>query len=170
MNIVEQLINSSTQLLSGFLKDPILFWTALGAIAQTIAALVVIVSIRSVIPQLKQFRVEGLRVALELLDKNKQFDQVAEEALNNRTIHGVDWDNLVEQISLIALLVDEKFTNEKLLFIHKGKQLSAISYFLKTDQVSADVRQKLREEYPKAFNLLDRAQRWQEKQRQVRES
>jgi hypothetical protein len=142
-----------------------LFWTALASIAQVASAVLIVGSLMAVIPQLKQFRVEGLRAAVELLETNKQFNQVAEEAINNRASHGVDWDALVEQINLVALQVSEGFTNKKLLFIHKGKQLAAIYSLLETNKVSEAVKNKLIAEYPQAIKLLKDAKAWQTSQK-----
>lgn len=146
-------------------NDWMLLWTGLAALAQTAASVLVVGSLMVVVPQLKQFRVEGLRTAVDLLEKNKQFNQVAEEVLNNREPRAIDWDNLVEQINLVALLVSEGFTNKKLLFIHKGKQLAAISDVLETNQISGSSKSELKAEYPRAIKLLREAKAWQTKSR-----
>jgi hypothetical protein len=123
-----------------------LFWAALGALAQTVEALVVLVSAIVVIFQLRRMRQEsirdriaGLRTAIEILD-SELLRKVVKEIPTGATIRGVNWDEFLDQLDLVALLITEKYTDENLLLKLKGHELYSIAEYLHGTPLESDLR------------------------------
>ena len=137
-----------------------LFWTAIGAIAQAIQAAVVLASAIVIVYEVKRMRREsienrvfGLKLAIDILD-SVEFTKVTEAALTGRGVRGANWRTLLERINLVALMVDQKFTELDLLLKLKGLQLATLDQSIQQD-APAQLKSELT--YTPALILLKRA-------------
>jgi hypothetical protein len=116
-----------------------LSWTAIGAIAQALQAMVVLASAIVIVYEVKRMRresiedrVTGLKLAADILDSG-DFAKVKDAAFSGQSVRGVDWQSLFEQINLVALLVDEGYTELSLLLKLKGVQIAMLDQLFQND-------------------------------------
>lgn len=157
-------------MISAALANSDLFWTALGASAQMLEALVVTVSAIVVVFQVKRMRQEsvrdrisGLKTALEVLD-SELFRKVVRQATTGARIQGVNWNELLDQIDLAALLVAQGYTDESLFLKLRGHELSSIAGYLRKASSTSDFQLDLNIQHPSAQWLLNEAHEWVEKE------
>jgi len=139
------------------LQDPNMLWAALGSISQMVEAVVVLVSAVTIIFQMRRMkqesirdRIAGLSSALEVFSSGL-FQKVLTEVSWGAEIRGVNWDELLDQLDLIGLLIEKGYTDEELFLELKGDELQAIAgYFERT---SRDIPEK----HWRAKRLLARA-------------
>jgi len=149
-------------LLTKTMNDPSLFWAALGVGLQTIQTIMLLVSAIVVFLQIKQLRREstekrigGLKTAIEAIDTDL-FRQVSKQAREGKTVQGVNWRRLLESIKLVALLIEEKYTSEKLLVAMKGQELYDLSVYFKKNPLPADLNDDLKDQFKPAMDLLEK--------------
>jgi hypothetical protein len=156
-----------TQILSCFLAaDPALFWAALAAIAQSVEAVVVLASAVIVVFQLRRFRrqsleskISGLKMAMDTLDADP-LEKVTRGLAAATTLEGINWQDLLNQIDLVALLVDERYTDETLLLAMRGQELAATSHYIETHAIPGQPLAELPATHDRAYALLHRASLW----------
>ena len=137
---------SIAELMSVTIHSPDLFWAALGALAQAVEALVVLVSAAVLIFQLRRMRQEsirdriaGLNKAIEILD-SELFRKVVNEIPTGTTIRGVNWNQLLDQLDLVAHFVAEEYTDQTWLLKLKGHELSSIAEYLHRTPPDSDLQ------------------------------
>jgi hypothetical protein len=128
------------------LQIPGTFWVALGALAQAVEALVVLVSAVVVVFQLRRMRQEsirdriiGLNSALEVF-KSDLLRKVLEEIPKDAEVRGVNWDEIFDQLDLIALLIEQGYTDEKLFLKLKGAELRSLGKYIQRFSLSNDLQ------------------------------
>jgi hypothetical protein len=146
-------------------SDPSLMWTALGVGLQMIQTIMVLVSAVVVVLQIKQLRrdstekrISGLKTAIEALDTDL-FRQVSKQVREGKTVQGANWRKLLESIKLVAVLIHEEYTSEKLLFAMKGQELYDLSEYFKKNPLPVDLKEDLKDQFKPAIDLLDRINR-----------
>ena len=148
------------------MSDPIVFWTAFSAIMSAFQATILFVSALTILHQLRQFRQEsiesriaGLNTALDVLNADEYFAKASNAAIQNGKVSGgATWNNVFEVIDRVALLIDQKYTEEGLLFKLKGHELAAIGKYLAQNQIPEESRQLFNSaKYKAVRDLLDRS-------------
>lgn len=141
-------------------------WTAVAALAQTLEAVVVTLSAIIVIYQLRRMRqesienkVSGVKAAVDVLS-SERFRSVSSVAMAETSLHGDNWRFLLDQVNLVALLINEKYTDERLLLSLKGHDLAEIESLLRTKPISRDLQAELNTKYANAYAFLSRAREW----------
>lgn len=145
------------------MNDPILVWTAIGVVTQIVQTIFIMITGIVVFFQIRQIRQEsiekkisGLRAALDILDTDL-FNQASRQAKEKIVVHGFKWRRLLEDINVVATLVSEKWTDEKLLFMLKGDELAAIGEYIQGNRLPADLKDELTGQYKPAVDLMCRA-------------
>lgn len=143
-----------------------LFWVALGSIAQAIEATVVLATAFVIIFEIQRMRresienrVTGLKLAFETLN-SEDIVKVIEATRLGESVRGVNWQSLLEQINLVALLVDQGYTELSLLLKLKGSQLATLDQCF---QSSAPPYLKSEPTYSPAYSLLKRSRQFVDK-------
>ncbi len=144
--------------ISKMFQDASVFWAALGAIAQAIEAFVVLISAIVVIFQLRRMRQEsirdriaGLTTAVEVL-RSDVLQKVLQEIPSGANIRGVNWNEVLDQLDLIGLLIREGYTDENLFFRLKRHELRLLATYLSEHSLLKDA-----DEHPDAKWMLERA-------------
>jgi hypothetical protein len=134
-----------------------------GLILQFIQTIVVVGSVVGLLYQFRQFRREslvnkitGLKEALDTLKSSEVFAQATSQALAGRTINQINWRRLLDDISFVAYLVDEGYTDPAGLFKLRGAELAALGKYLQQHPI-ADPQIDLKGKYLPAINLMNRA-------------
>lgn len=136
-------------------------WAAIGILLQTIQTVFIIVSATVVYFQIRQIQKEaiekkiiGLKMAVEPLDSDL-FNQVSKEVATGRDVRGVNWRKLFNSINLVALFVQEGFTNYQLLFAMKGKELFAVGNYIKKKGLPDELKDDQENQYKPAIKFLN---------------
>jgi len=141
--------------------DLSLRWTALGFVLQAIQTLLIIVSGVLIILQVQQIRkdtiekkVSGLKAAIEALN-TELFNRVSKQAASGRTVEGINWRQLLDSVNLVALLVDEGYTDPKLLLAMKGKALYAVGNYIQKNGLPDEIKDDIEDQFKPAIKYLD---------------
>ena len=142
-------------------SDYSLRWTALSFTLQAIQTVLIIVSGGFIFFQIKQIRndaiekkVSGLKAAIEALDTDL-FNRVSKQAASGKTVEGINWRQLLDSINLVALLVEQEYTDPKLLLAMKGKALFAIGNYIQKNGLPDDLKDDLDDQFKPATRYLD---------------
>jgi hypothetical protein len=141
--------------------DLSLRWTALAFLLQAIQTLLIIISGYLVVKQLRQInkeaiekKVAGLKSAIEALDTDL-FNQVSKQASSGKPVEGINWRRLLDSINLVALLVEQSYTDPKLLLALKGKALFAVGNYIQKNGLPDDIKQDVDDQFKPAIKYLD---------------
>ncbi len=145
------------ELVAAAFQDPNMFWSAVGAMAQAVEAIVVLVSAVVIVFQIRRMkqeslrdRISGLYSALEVIGSDL-LQKVLAEIPQGAEIRGVNWDALLDQLDLVALLIERGYTDEKLFLDLKGDELRLLRDYLEKFSYS------IPERHWRAKRLLERA-------------
>ena len=143
-----------------------LFWIALGSIAQAVEATVVLATAFVIIFEVQRMRREsienritGLKLAFETLN-SEDIVKVIEATRLGEKIRGVNWQALLEQINLVALLVDQQYTELDLLLKLKGAQLATLDRCVQSNAPTYLISEPT---YSPAYNLLKQSRQFIDK-------
>jgi len=136
-------------------------WAAIAVLLQIIQTLFILISAIVVFFQIRQYQKEavekkitGLKTAIESLDSDL-FNQVSKQAASGRSIQGVNWRKLLNSINLVALLVQEGFTNSQLLLALKGKELFEIGNYIQKNGLPDEFKDDLDDQFKPSIKLLN---------------
>jgi hypothetical protein len=141
--------------------DLSLRWTALTFMLQGIQTVLIFVSGFLVIMQIRQLnkdaiekKIAGLKAAIEALDTDL-FIQVSKEATSGNPIRGINWRRLLDSVNLVALLVEQGYTDSKLLLAMKGKALYAVGSYIQKNGLPTDLKDDADDQFKPAINFLN---------------
>jgi len=141
--------------------DLSLRWTAWAFVLQGIQTLLIIISGYLVVKQLRQInneaiekRITGLKTAIEALDTDL-FSRVSKQAASGRTVEGINWRQLLDSVNLVALLVEQGYTDPKLLLAMKGKALFAVGNYIQKNGLPAEIKEDIDDQFKPAIKYLD---------------
>jgi hypothetical protein len=136
-------------------------WAAIGILLQIIQTSVIFISAIVVFFQIRQIqkdaiekKITGLKTAVDALD-NDLFNQVSKQAASNNVIQGANWRKLLNSINLVALLIQEGFTNSQLLLAMKGKELYTIGCYIQKQGLPAELKDDLDDQFKPAIKFLN---------------
>ncbi len=136
-------------------------WTALTFALQGIQTVLIFVSGFLVIMQIRQInkdaiekKISGLKAAIEALDTDL-FIQVSKEASNGNPIRGINWRRLLDSINLVALLVEQGYTDSKLLIAMKGKALYAVGSYIQKNGLPSEIKDEVDDQFKPAITFLN---------------
>lgn len=142
-------------------SDLSLRWTALGFVLQAIQTALIIISGGFIFYQIKQIRtdtiekkVSGLKAAIEALDTDL-FNRVSKQAASGRTVEGINWRQLLDSVNLVALLIEQEYTDPKLLLAMKGKALYAVGNYIQKNGLPDDIKADVDDQFKPAIRYLD---------------
>lgn len=142
-------------------SDYSLRWTALSFMLQAIQTILIIVSGGFIFIQIKQIRndaiekkVSGLKAAIEALDTDL-FNRVSKQAASGRTVEGINWRQLLDSINLVALLVEQEYTDPKLLLAMKGKALFAVGNYIQKNGLPDEIKEDIDDQFKPAIKYLE---------------
>lgn len=142
-------------------SDYSLRWTALSFMLQAIQTLLIIISGYLVVKQLKQInneaiekRITGLKTAIEALDTDL-FNRVSKQAASGRTMEGINWRQLLDSVNLVALLVEQGYTDPKLLLAMKGKALFAVGNYIQKNGLPDEIKEDIDDQFKPAIKYLE---------------
>ncbi|MBI5713740.1 MAG: hypothetical protein HZC38_10010 [Chloroflexi bacterium] len=157
------------ELITKTMSEPTLFWAAVGVILQFIQTAIIIVSAVVVVIQIQQFqresienKIAGLREALNILETD-DFNRVSLQVASGKSVQGIKWRKLLDEVNLVALLIEKKYTDEELLFNLKGANLAMIGDYLESESFPAELKGELKSRYKSALELTERAESFQRK-------
>ena len=141
--------------------DLSLRWTAWSFVLQGIQTLLIFVSGFLVIMQVRQIKkdaiekkVTGLKTAIEALDTDL-FNQVAKEAATGNPVRGINWRRLLNSVNLVALLIQQGYTDPNLLLAMKGKALYAIGNYIQKNGLPNEIKDDVEDQFKPAMRYLD---------------
>jgi hypothetical protein len=141
--------------------DLSLRWTALTFMLQGIQTVLIFVSGFLVIMQIRQLnkdaiekKIAGLKAAIEALDTDL-FIQVSKEDTSGNPISGINWRRLLDSVNLVALLVEQGYTDSKLLLAMKGKALYAVGSYIQKNGLPTDLKDDADDQFKPAINFLN---------------
>lgn len=141
--------------------DLSLRWTAWTFVLQGVQTLLIVISGFLVIMQVRQIskeaiekKITGLKTAIEALDTDL-FNQVSKEAVSGTPIRGINWRRLLDSVNLVALLVEQGYTDPKLLLAMKGKELFAVGSYIQKNGLPDDIKQDTDDQFRPAIKYLD---------------
>lgn len=135
--------------------------TASGVFLQAIQTLIILISAGFILVQVQQIRndaiekkITGLKTAREELSTNL-FIQVSNQAASGKPVEGIKWRELLDSINLVALLVEQGYTDPKLLLAMRGKALYAIGSYIQKYGLPKDLQGDIDDQYKPALKYLD---------------
>src|SRR5258706_2904835 len=141
--------------------DLSLRWTAWAFVLEGIQTLLIGVSGALVIKQVRQLnkeaiekKITGLKTAIEALDTDL-FNQVSKEAASGRPVRGINWRRLLDSINLVALLVEQGYTDPTLLLAMKGNALYAIGNYIQKNGLPDEIKEDVDDQFKPAIKYLD---------------
>ncbi len=146
------------------------FWAMVSALATAFQAIVLLISLITIGWQIQRFREEsisgriaGLQTALDLL--GQQDMQKIDDAIAGLSRPGAEeWRSAFETLGQIALLVDMKYTDTRLLLKLKGHDLTAIARYLREKTIPEESRKLLdAAKYKSVRSLLLQAETYVER-------
>jgi hypothetical protein len=84
--------------------------------------------------------------------------------MKDTIIHGINWRSLLDQVNIVALMVEQGYTDRELLFQLKGNALAAIGRYLQSHNIASDLSQELKTAYRLGELLMRQAVDWHSKQ------
>jgi len=135
--------------------------TSWGIFLQAIQTIFILVSGGFILVQLQQIKHEaiekkitGLKTAREELN-TELFVQASNNVASGRIVEGIKWRPLLDSINLVALLVEEGYTDPKLLLAMKGKALYRIGSYIQKNGLPKDLEDDTDDLYKPALKYLD---------------
>lgn len=142
-------------------SDYSLRWTALSFMLQAIQTVLIIGSGIFIFFQVKQIKndaiekkVSGLKAAIEALDTDL-FNRVSKQAASGRTVEGINWRQLLDSVNLVALLVEQEYTDPKLLLAMKGKALFAVGNYIQKNGLPDEIKEDADDQFNPAIKYLE---------------
>jgi hypothetical protein len=166
------------------LQDPLLFWSGLEAIATAVAALAAIIAAAFVIPEWRRSRredvshkVEGYRIASDLLSSDEFVVAARTLQENPGPAATPQWFDkyppllyeILRTMQIIQFLIQQDYLDEDLLFRLYGFRLSSLARLVLAIEES---KQSPRIEYwsrlyPGGQELLERSKKWRASQEKL---
>jgi hypothetical protein len=141
--------------------DLLLRWTAWTFVLQWIQTILIFTSGFLVIMQVRQInkdaiekKITGLKAAREELSTDL-FIQASNQVASGKVVEGIKWRPLLDSINLVALLVEEGYTDPKLLLALKGKALYAVGSYIQKNGLPKDLKDDIDDQYKCALKYLD---------------
>ncbi len=141
--------------------DLSLRWTAWTFVLQGIQTLLIVISGALVILQVRQInkeaiekKIAGLKAAREELNTDL-FIQASNQFARGKIVEGIKWRPLLDSINLVALLVEEGYTDPKLLLALKGKALYSVGNYIQKNGLPKDLKDDSDDQYKRALKYLD---------------
>ena len=126
-------------------------WEIVGVLSSCIQTIILAGSAVAIYAQLKQYRqqsiesrITGLDTALKVLDNSEHFKKTCTAIMRNDKVMGIDvWNDILETLDQITLLIGQRYTEPDLLFKLKGHEFAAIEKYLANNQVPEETRRSL---------------------------
>jgi len=142
--------------------DLSLRWTGIGFLFQAVQTIILLGTAYITLTQVKQSRDEermqrrvyGLKKAIEVLD-NDLFNRISKQVTSGKEVKGSNWSQLLDSINLVALLVEQGYTDSTLLLSLKGKQLYGIGNYIQKNGLPKDIQGKKDGQYKPALEYLE---------------
>jgi len=135
--------------------------TAWGIFLQLIQTLFILISGGFIIVQVQQIKneaiakkISGLKTAIEALETDL-FERVSKQATTGKIIEGINWRQLLNSVNLVALLVEQGYTDPKLLLAMKGKALYAVGSYIKKNGLPTDLKDDVDDQFKPAIKFLN---------------
>lgn len=135
--------------------------TAWGIFLQLIQTLFILISGGFIIVQVQQIKneaiakkISGLKTAIEALETDL-FERVSKQATTGKIIEGINWRQLLNSVNLVALLVEQGYTDSKLLLAMKGKELYAVGSYIQKNGLPTELKNDLDDQFKPAIKFLN---------------
>lgn len=137
-------------------------WT-LSNILQAIQTGILIISALVIFYQIKDYkknaiemRIMGLKAAIEELNQS-YFKAMSVKFEKKTRVEGINWKEILDPVNYVASLINEKYTDRKLVLALKGKALYAVGNYINqfSDLLPEDIKAELDNQYKPAKELLD---------------